>query len=46
MVICFYPPFILAAFYCYDWKPRKQIAFIGSVFGVDVVMFVGVLGWI
>ena len=33
-------PFFLVTFYCYDWKPRKQAAFIGSVFGVDAVMLV------
>jgi hypothetical protein len=44
-----YIPFFLAAFYCYDWKPKTQMRFIGSVFGLDVVMlavFAGVLGWI
>jgi hypothetical protein len=44
-----YIPFFLAAFYCHDWKPRKQVTFIGAVFGVDAVMlvlFAGVLGWI
>lgn len=44
-----YIPFFLAAFYCHDWAPRRQMQFIGSVFAVDAVMFVlfaGVLGWI
>ncbi len=44
-----YIPFFLAAFLCYDWPPRRQIRFIGSVFGIDAVMlivFAGVLGWI
>lgn len=44
-----YIPFFLAAFYCYDWKPKTQAAFIGSVAGLDVVMlvvFAGILSWI
>ena len=44
-----YIPFFLAAFYCYDWPRKRQIAFIGSVFAVDAVMlilFAGILGWI
>ncbi|MEI7589715.1 MAG: hypothetical protein WCJ49_00120 [Deltaproteobacteria bacterium] len=44
-----YIPFFLAAFYCYHWQPKKQIAFIGTVFAVDAVMlaiFAGILGWI
>jgi hypothetical protein len=41
-----YIPFFLAAFYCYDWKPKTQITFIGTVAAVDVLMmivFAGVL---
>lgn len=44
-----YIPFFLAAFYCYDWKPRTQAIFISSLAGLDVLMlalFAGVLGWI
>ncbi|MEI8081484.1 MAG: hypothetical protein WCI74_06520 [Actinomycetes bacterium] len=44
-----YIPFFLAAFWCYDWKPKRQVQFIASVFTVDAVMFIvfaGVLGWI
>jgi hypothetical protein len=44
-----YIPFFLAAFYCYDWPPKKQIIFIGVVAGIDVlamIVFAGVLGWI
>ena len=44
-----YIPFFLAARYCYDWQPRKQITFIGIFAGVDVLMmvvFAGILGWI
>ena len=44
-----YIPFFLAAFYCYDWRPKKQIAFIGTIAALDVLMmvvFAGILGWI
>jgi hypothetical protein len=44
-----YIPFFLAAFYCYDWKLKTQITFIGTVAAVDVLMmviFAGVLKWI
>jgi hypothetical protein len=44
-----YIPFFLAAFTCYDWQPRTQVRFIGSVFGLDAllcVVFVGFLHWI
>jgi hypothetical protein len=44
-----YIPFFLAAFYCYDWKPRTQITFISTVAAADVLMmvvFAGVLQWI
>jgi hypothetical protein len=44
-----YIPFFLAAFYCYDWKPKVQRIFIGSVAGADVLMmivFAGILHWI
>ena len=47
--ITVYIPFFLAAFYCYDWPPRRQMRFIGTLFAVDVLMlvvFAGVLGWI
>ena len=47
--ITVYIPFFLAAFYCYDWPPRRQVRFIGTLFAVDVLMlvvFAGVLGWI
>jgi hypothetical protein len=47
--ITVYIPFFLAAFYCYDWKPKKQVIFIGTIFAVDAVMlilFAGVLNWI
>jgi hypothetical protein len=44
-----YIPFFLAAFYCYDWQPKKQITFIGIFAALDVLMmviFAGILGWI
>ncbi|MCA1900214.1 MAG: hypothetical protein LDL50_05850 [Chloroflexi bacterium] len=44
-----YIPFFLAAFYCYDWKPKTQVAFISAVAGADALMmivFAGILGWI
>jgi hypothetical protein len=44
-----YIPFFLAAFYCYDWKPRTQVRFIGSLFAVNAVsliVFAGILHWI
>ncbi len=44
-----YIPFFMAAFYCYDLPPKKQITFIGSFVAVDVllmVIFAGILGWI
>ena len=47
--ITVYIPFFLAAFYCYDWPPKRQVRFIGSVFAIDALMlivFAGFLGWI
>ena len=47
--ITVYIPFFLAAFYCYDWKPKKQVSFIGTIFAIDAVMlilFAGLLKWI
>jgi hypothetical protein len=44
-----YIPFFLAAFYCYDWKPKTQITFIGTVAAIDALMmfvFAGILKWI
>ena len=44
-----YIPFFLAAFYCYDWKPQRQLIFIGTITGLDVLMmavFAGMLQWI
>ncbi len=47
--ITVYVPFFLAAFYCYDWKPRVQKLFIGSLAAVNalaLIVFAGILGWI
>jgi hypothetical protein len=47
--ITVYIPFFLAAFYCFDWPPRRQVRFIGTMFAVDALMLVvfgGILGWI
>lgn len=47
--ITVYIPFFLAAFYCYDWKPKMQVAFIGTFFAIDAValiLFAGLLQWI
>jgi hypothetical protein len=47
--ITVYIPFFLAAFYCYDWTPKKQVAFIGTFFTIDAValiLFAGLLKWI
>lgn len=44
-----YIPFFLAAFYCYDWKPKTQKTFILTLLGVNIVMlivFAGILKWI
>ncbi|MDD5712694.1 MAG: hypothetical protein PHY31_08055 [Smithellaceae bacterium] len=44
-----YIPFFLAAAYCYAWKPKAQITFIGTLFIINAVMlyvFAGVLKWI
>lgn len=41
-----YIPFFLAAFYCYDWQPSKQIKFIGTMFGLDAVLLVAFAGWL
>lgn len=47
--ITVYIPFFLAAFYCYDWKPRMQVTFISAFFALDALMlavFAGGLHWI
>jgi hypothetical protein len=47
--ITVYIPFFAAAFFCYDWKPKQQIRFIGGFFALDAVLlivFAGILHWI
>jgi hypothetical protein len=47
--ITVYIPFFLAAFYAYDWPPKKQTAFIGGLFAINaaaLVVFAGILKWI
>ncbi|MCU0843977.1 MAG: hypothetical protein MUC76_03515 [Spirochaetes bacterium] len=44
-----YIPFFVMSMFCYDWKPRTQVAVIGSLFAVNaasIILFAGVLGWI
>jgi hypothetical protein len=44
-----YIPFFVVSMYCYDWKPKMQIAVIGGLFAVNALMmivFAGILGWI
>jgi len=44
-----YIPFFLAANFAYDWEPKKQKMFIGTLFGINAVMlivFAGFLKWI
>lgn len=44
-----YIPFFVVANLCYDWKPRVQKRFIGTLAGVNVmslVVFAGILHWI
>jgi hypothetical protein len=44
-----YIPFFLAANLAYDWTPKKQKTFIGSLFAINAVMlivFAGILKWI
>jgi hypothetical protein len=47
--ITVYIPFFLAAFYAYDWPPKKQRLFIGSLFAINavsLVVFAVFLKWI
>ena len=44
-----YIPFFLAANFAYDWKPKTQVIWIGSLFTLNAAMliiFAGVLKWI
>lgn len=47
--ISVYIPFFVVSMFCYDWKPKVQIAVIGSLFTVNAVLlvvFAGFLKWI
>ena len=47
--ITVYIPFFLAAMYCYDWKPKTQALFVGTLFIINALMlavFAGILKWI
>ena len=47
--ISVYIPFFVVSMFCHDWKPRTQIAVIGSLFAINaaaIILFTGVLGWI
>jgi hypothetical protein len=47
--ITVYIPFFLAAFYAYDWTPRTQKLFIGTLFAINAVsliLFAGIFKWI
>lgn len=44
-----YIPFFLAANFAYDWEPKRQKLFIGTLFATNAVMlilFAGILKWI
>ncbi len=47
--ITVYIPFFLAANLAYDWKPKTQVTWIGSLFALNVILLIvcaGVLRWI
>ncbi len=47
--ISVYIPFFVVSMFCHDWKPRTQIAVIGSLFAINaaaIILFAGVFGWI
>ena len=44
-----YIPFFLAANFAFDWQPKRQKLFIGSLFCINILMlvvFAGILKWI
>lgn len=44
-----YIPFFLISMLCYDWKPKVQVATIGSLFIINatmMILFAGCLDWI
>ena len=47
--ITVYIPFFLAANFAYDWKPKTQVTWIGSLFVLNAILMIvcaGVLHWI
>ena len=47
--ISVYIPFFVISMYSYDWKPKTQVTFIGSLFAVNAMMLIvfwGILKWI
>jgi len=47
--ITVYIPFFVISMYSYDWKPKKQLLFISSLFTINAAMlfvFAGILKWI
>ena len=47
--ITVYIPFFVVSMFSYDWKPKVQIAVIGSLFAFNasmLVIFAGILKWI
>jgi hypothetical protein len=41
-----YIPFFLAAFYVYDWEPRRQVAFISSLLALNLALLLVFAGWL
>jgi hypothetical protein len=41
-----YIPFFLAAFYVHDWQPRRQVAFISSLLGLNLALLLVFGGWL
>jgi hypothetical protein len=47
--ITVYIPFFVVSMFSHDWKPKVQVAVIGTLFGVNAVMMIvcaGILKWI
>jgi len=47
--ITVYIPFFVISMYSYDWKPKTQVRFIGSLFTINALMLIvfwGILKWI
>ena len=43
--ITVYIPFFLAANFAYDWEPKRQKIFIGSLFGINALMLIVFAGY-